>query len=172
MKKASAVLAVASLAVLGLAACGSSSNDNSTTTAASTPASTTPAGGGGAAGGGSTVDISTPGGSTLAYDQKDVSAKAGSVTINFDNKEALQHDVAVADSSGKVLGQTDLVSSGTANATVDLQPGHLHLLLHRAGPQGRRHGRNADRQVARDRRMALAGRCAESHRGSRPLTAG
>jgi plastocyanin len=120
MKKASAV--IAALAVLGLAACGGSSNGNSTT-AASTPASTTPAGGGAGAGGGSTVDISTPGGSTLAYDQKDVSAKAGSVTINFDNKEALQHDVAVADSSGKVLGQTDLVSSGTANATVNLQPG-------------------------------------------------
>ena len=122
MKKASAVLAVAALAVLGLAACGGSSNNNSTT-AASTPASTTPAGGGGGAGGGSTVNISTPGGSTLAYDQKDVSAKAGSVTINFDNKEALQHDVAVADSSGKILGQTDLVSSGTSNTTVDLQPG-------------------------------------------------
>jgi plastocyanin len=122
MKKASAVLAVAALAVLGLAACGGSSSNNSTT-AASTPASTTPAGGGGGAGGGSTVNISTPGGSTLAYDQKDVSAKAGSVTINFDNKEALQHDVAVADSSGKVLGQTDLVSSGNANATVDLHPG-------------------------------------------------
>ena len=115
------MLAVAALAVVGLAACGSSSNNS--TTAASTPASTTPAGGGGGAGGGSTVNISTPGGSTLAYDQKSVSAKAGNVTVNFDNKEALQHDVAVADSSGKVLGQTDLVSSGTANATVNLQPG-------------------------------------------------
>jgi plastocyanin len=122
MRRTFALLAVAALAVVGLAACGSSSSDNSTT-AASTPASTTPAAGGGGAGGASTVDISTPGGSTLAYDQKDVSAKAGSVTINFDNKEALQHDVAVADSSGKILGQTDLVSSGTANATVDLQPG-------------------------------------------------
>jgi plastocyanin len=123
MRRVSAVLAVAALAVVGLAACGSSSSSDNSTTAASTPPSTTPAAGGGAAGGGSTVDISTPGGSTLAYDQKDVSAKAGSVTINFDNKEALQHDVAVADSSGKILGQTDLVSSGTANATVDLQAG-------------------------------------------------
>ncbi len=123
MKKASAVLAVAALAVLGLTACGSSSNDNSTTAAASTPASTTPAAGGGGAGGTSTVDISTPSGSDLAFDQKTVSAKAGNVTVNFDNKQPLQHDVAVADSSGKVLGQTDLVSSGTANATVDLQPG-------------------------------------------------
>jgi plastocyanin len=121
MKKASAVLAVAALSALGLAACGGSSNDNSTTAAAAPPATTAPAGGGG--GGTSTVDISTPPGSDLAFDQKDVSATAGNVTVNFDNKQPLQHDVAVADSSGKVLGQTDLVSSGTANATVDLQAG-------------------------------------------------
>src|SRR3954449_7052481 len=122
MRRASAVLVVAALAVVGLAACGSSSNDSSTT-AASTPASTTPAAGGGGAGGASTVNISTPSGSSLAFDQKTATAKAGSVTINFDNKQPLQHDVAVADSSGKVLGQTDLVSSGTANATVNLTAG-------------------------------------------------
>lgn len=122
MRRALAVLIVAALAAIGLAACGGGGNDNSTN-AASTPASTTPAGGGGGAGGGSTVDISTPSGSDLTFDQKNVSAKAGSVTINFDNRQPLQHDVAVADSSGKVIGQTDLVSSGTANATVNLQPG-------------------------------------------------
>src|SRR3954451_5726839 len=122
MRRASAVLIVAALAVVGLVACRGSSNDNSTT-AASTPASTTPAAGGGGAGGASTGNISTPSGSTLAFDQKDVSAKAGSVTVDFDNKQSLQHDVAVADSSGKVLGQTDLVSSGTANTTVNLTPG-------------------------------------------------
>jgi len=112
------VLAVAVLAVLGLAACGGGDNDNETT-AASTPATTT----GAAGGGGSTVDISTPSGSDLAFDQKDASAMAGNVTIDFDNKQPLQHDVAVADSSGKVLGQTDLVSSGTSNATVNLTAG-------------------------------------------------
>jgi plastocyanin len=117
------VLAVAALAALGLAACGGGDNDNETT-AASAPATTTgAAGGGGAGGGGSTVDISTPSGSDLAFDQKDVSATAGNVTIDFDNKQPLQHDVAVADSSGKVLGQTDLVSSGTSNATVNLTAG-------------------------------------------------
>src|SRR4051794_8821036 len=104
MKKTSAVLAVAALAVLGLAACGGSSNDNSTTAAATPPPTTAPAGGGGA-GGTSTVDISTPSGSDLAFDQKDATAKSGSVTINFDNKQALSHDVAVADSSGKELGK-------------------------------------------------------------------
>jgi plastocyanin len=113
------MVAVAALAVLGLAACGGGDN-NETTSAAAAPATTTaPAGGGG----GSTVDISTPSGGTLAFDQKDVSAKAGNVTIDFDNKQALQHDVKVEDSSGKELGGTDLVSSGTATATVDLTPG-------------------------------------------------
>src|SRR3954452_828911 len=122
MRRASAVLIVAALSVIGLAACGSSSNDNSTT-AASTPASTTPAGGGNASAGGSNVDISTPSGGTLAFDQKDVSAKAGSVTIDFDNKQATPHDVKVEDSSGKELGGTDLTTSGTATASVNLQPG-------------------------------------------------
>ena len=122
MKRVSAVLVVTALAVVGLAACGGGDDDNDTT-AASTPASTAPAGGGGAGGGGSTVDISTPSGSDLAFDQKDVSAKAGSVTINFDNQQPLQHDVKVEDSAGQELGGTDLVSSSTADATVDLQPG-------------------------------------------------
>jgi plastocyanin len=123
MKRVSAVLVVTALAVVGLAACGGGGDDDNDTTAASTPASTAPAGGGGAGGGGSTVDISTPSGSDLAFDQKDVSAKAGSVTINFDNQQPLQHDVKVEDSSGQELGGTDLVSSSTADATVDLQPG-------------------------------------------------
>jgi plastocyanin len=122
MRRASAVLAVSALAVVGLAACGSSSNSNSTT-AAATPTQTAPAAGGGAGGGGSTVDISTPSGSSLAFNQKTVSAKAGNVTIDFNNAQALQHDVTVADSSGKVLGATQLVSSGTANTSVSLTPG-------------------------------------------------
>jgi plastocyanin len=116
MKKASVLLAVTALAALGLAACGG--DDDNETTAASTPATTAPAGGGGA-----TLDVSTPPGSDLAFDQKSLTAKAGSVTVDFDNKQSLQHDVVIADSSGKVLGQTDLVSSGTASTTVDLQPG-------------------------------------------------
>jgi uncharacterized cupredoxin-like copper-binding protein len=45
------------------------------------------------------------------------------VTIDFDNQQSLQHDVKIEDSSGQELGGTDLVSSGTATATVDLQPG-------------------------------------------------
>jgi len=122
MKKASLVLAVGALAALGLAACGGGDDNNDNSTAASTPATqSTTAGGGG--GGGTAIDISTPSGSELAFDQKTVTAKAGSDTIDFNNQQSLQHDVVVADSNGDVVGQTDLVSSGTANASVDLQPG-------------------------------------------------
>jgi plastocyanin len=117
-----ALTAVAALSVLGLAACGGGGDDNETT-AAGTPANTATTGGGGGGGGGSTISISTPSGSDLAFDQKNVTAKAGSDTISFDNKQALQHDVKVEDSSGQEIGGTDLVSSGTATATVNLQPG-------------------------------------------------
>jgi uncharacterized cupredoxin-like copper-binding protein len=117
----SAVMVVAAVVVPGLAACGGGDDDNENTSAATAPATTTAPVGGGV--GGSTVDISTPPGSDLAFDQKDVSAKTGSVTIDYDNKQALQHDVKIEDSSGTELGGTDLVSSGTATATVNLQPG-------------------------------------------------
>jgi plastocyanin len=122
MRRASAVACVAMLAVLGLAACGGGDDDNDTTAAATAPANTGATGGGGG-GGGSTVDISTPSGSDLAYDQQDVSAQAGTVTIDFDNRQAQSHDVKVEDSSGQEIGGTELVSSNTATGTVDVQPG-------------------------------------------------
>jgi plastocyanin len=138
MRRASAVACVAVVAALGLAACGGGSTNNDTTAAATPPATTT---GGGGAGGSSTVNISTPSGTELAYDQKSASAKAGSVTIDFTNNESIPHDVAVESSSGDTVGQTDLVASGTANTTVDLQPGTYQFFCtvpgHReAGMQG------------------------------------
>ena len=82
------------------------------------PPASTPGGEPQAAGsGGTTLQISTPSGTTLAYNQKQVSAPAGDVTIDFQNNEPLAHDVAVADTSGKVLGQTELVTSGSASTS-------------------------------------------------------
>ena len=120
MKRASAVLAVGAIAALGLAACGGGDDDD--TTAASTPATTTEGAGGGG-GGGSTVDISTPSGSDLAFEQSNVSAKSGRVTIDFNNQQSTPHDVVVEDSSGQELGKTDLISGSASSTTVELQPG-------------------------------------------------
>jgi plastocyanin len=121
MKKALILIAVVALAGFGLAACGG--DDDEDTTAAATTTTTTetaPAGGGGGA---STVDVSAAADGSLAFDQTDLTTKAGAVTINFDNPATLTHDVKVEDSSGAELGGTDLVSQGDATATVDLQPG-------------------------------------------------
>jgi len=121
MRKALILIAVVALAGFGLAACGGDDDDDGDTTAAATAATETAPAGGGA--GGSTVDISAPADGALSFDQKDVTAKAGSVTINFDNPASISHDVKVEDSSGSELGGTALVSQGDATATVDLQPG-------------------------------------------------
>jgi plastocyanin len=119
MKKALILTAVVVLSGFGLVACGGDDDDDGDTAAATTTTETAAAGGGG----GSTVDVSAPADGALTFDQKDLTAKAGSVTINFDNPASISHDVKVEDSSGAELGGTELVSQGTATATVDLQAG-------------------------------------------------
>jgi uncharacterized cupredoxin-like copper-binding protein len=117
MKKAFALLAIAAASV-ALVACGGSSS--STDTSAS-------GGGGGTTTTvtkGSTVKLTANADNQLSYDQKTLNAKSGTVSIDFDNPASIQHDVAVADSGGKVLGTSDLVSQGKVNLTLsDLKPG-------------------------------------------------
>jgi plastocyanin len=120
MRKASAVLAVAALAAFGLVACGGD-DEGETTAAATTQATGT--GGGAPAGGATVLNVSAPADGSFAFDQKTLTAGAGSVTIDFNNPADLSHDVVVADESGEVIGKTDLVSGGTATTTVELQPG-------------------------------------------------
>jgi len=117
MKKAIALLALG-LASVALVACGGGGDD---TTAA-------PGGGGGGTTAtvakGATVKLTANADNQLSYDQKTLTAKAGTVSIDFDNPASIQHDVAVEDSGGKVLGTSDLVSQGKVNLTIsDLKPG-------------------------------------------------
>ncbi|MGZ5411179.1 MAG: plastocyanin/azurin family copper-binding protein [Solirubrobacterales bacterium] len=121
MRKLLALLAVVALATFGLAACGGDDDDgggDETTVEATATEETTAAGGAGGA-----VDISAAADGSLAYDQSEVSAPAGSVRINFDNPASLSHDVAVEDEAGEEIGKTDLIAEGTASTTVDLAPG-------------------------------------------------
>ena len=77
-----------------------------------------------AGGGGSTVKISADPSGQLAFQQKAVTApKAGPVTIDFTNDSPLGHDVHVADSSGKDLGGTNVITGASTSATVNLKPG-------------------------------------------------
>jgi plastocyanin len=105
------VLVLAAL-VLALSACGGGSSSSSTT-----PATT----GGGGGGGGSTVQISADPSGALKYEQTDVSATAGSITIDFTNMSSLPHDVTIEGNGAS--GATDQITDSTTSTTVDLDPG-------------------------------------------------
>ncbi len=83
------------------------------------------AGSGSAAGAakGGTVAISADPTGQLKFEQSTVTTNAGPVKIDFTNMSPVGHDVKIADSSGKELGGTNIVTDGKASATVDLQPG-------------------------------------------------
>jgi plastocyanin len=124
MKKASAAFVLV-LASLALVACGSSSSSSSSNT--TTSESGAAAGGSEkAGGGGETVSFEADPNGQLAYTTTTATAKAGEVTIDFNNPQALEHDVAIEDSSGKIVGQTELVGEGSTSAPVKLQPGTYH----------------------------------------------
>jgi len=120
MKKLALTFGLAALASLALVACGSSSSDT-TSAPATTPASSGGSGGGGSSSGGSassSVKLAADP-SEIAYDTDSLSAKAGNVTIDFDNpNSALGHDVCVQDSSGKKLGCSQVVTG--SSSTLDL----------------------------------------------------
>ena len=112
--------ALFALAALGLAACGGS-DDSSSTVAEST--SSTTASGGSSGGGGATVKFEADPSGALAYTQTDVSAPAGSDTIEFDNPASLGHDVVIEDSGGNEVARTDVITGTTTTTNADLKAG-------------------------------------------------
>jgi plastocyanin len=125
MKKLAALLVLA-LASVALVACGSSNSTTTTSTSSGEEAGGAAAESGkesGSAGGGSTVSFEADPSGELAYTTTKASAKAGEVTIDFNNPQSLTHDVAIEDSSGKEVGKTELIGEGETSTTVDLKPG-------------------------------------------------
>jgi plastocyanin len=104
------------LAAFLLVAAGCGGGGSSSTSAATTPAAT------GGGGGGSTVKISADPSGALKYEQSQVTAKAGSVTIDFTNMSPLQHDVKVEGNGVEDEG-TDIITGSSTTATLDLKPG-------------------------------------------------
>jgi plastocyanin len=119
MKKALPLLALV-FAAIALVACGSSGSSSTSTSGGG--GASAPASGGG--GGGAAVKLSADPSGALSYDTKSLSAKAGNVTIDFNNPAAISHDVSVEDSSGKSLGTSDLVAQGSTTLDLsNLKPG-------------------------------------------------
>jgi plastocyanin len=132
MKKLASLLVLA-LAAVALVACGSSSNSNTTNTSGNeagagggSAESGKEAGGGESSGGGSTLSVEADPNGELAFTSTTATAKAGKVTIDFKNPQSLTHDVAIENSSGETVGQTELIGEGETSTTVNLKPGTYH----------------------------------------------
>ncbi len=136
MKKVAALLALA-LAAVALVACGGGNGTTTTTGGGEGGAANEGAAeGGGAAGGAaaegggksegggaSTVKFEADPSGALAFTTTQATAKAGNVTIDFENPQPVPHDVSIEDSSGKTIGKTELISESSASTTVNLKPG-------------------------------------------------
>ena len=118
------MLAVALLvAALTVAACGGgddeSSSGGSQATATETATPTTEDNGGG---GGETLKLAAPADGSLKFDKTTLTAKAGKVTIDFDNPSTVPHAVNVEGNGLEEKG-TDTITKSKASVTVDLKPG-------------------------------------------------
>jgi plastocyanin len=101
---------IAVAAVLALAGCGSDDKSDSGTS--------TPASGGG---GGASIDVSAPADGSLKFDQSTLTAKAGKVTVTFDNPSSTPHGVTIEGNG--VEQASDVVTGKDTSFSVDLKPG-------------------------------------------------
>jgi plastocyanin len=59
----------------------------------------------------------------IAYDTKQLSAKAGQVTIGFTNPSAVTHDVCLEDPSGQQVGCSSTISQSNTTLSENLSSG-------------------------------------------------
>ena len=114
-RRALPLLLALAASVLALAACGGGSSSSSTT-----PAATGGSTGGG--GGGSTVKVAADPSGGLKFDPTELTANAGSITIDFTNMSSLPHNVMI-EGNGVSGEGTDTITGSQTSATVDLKAG-------------------------------------------------
>jgi plastocyanin len=124
MPKLTAALPMA-IAALALAACGSSSSSSSVgTPAVSTTASssTAPASSPGQAS--TSLAVAADPSGRLKFNKTSLTAKAGTILIQFTNDSSLPHNLTVEQgATGPVLGATPTFVGGLRTLTVTLKPG-------------------------------------------------
>jgi plastocyanin len=116
------MLIAVALATAVFAGCGDDEDETAATPEPTAAATEEPAGGGGGAGGGETLKFSAPADGSLKFDQGDVTAKAGTVTVEFSNPSSVPHAVEIEGNGVEEVSET-VTSSDAPPITVDLQPG-------------------------------------------------
>ena len=113
------VLAALALALVG-AACGGGDDEE-----AEEPAATTEDTGGGGGGGGTTIELAADPGGALAFDQTELSAPAGAVTIHLTNDAQIPHNVEVEGMG--VEDVSDTITASDTNLTLTLEAGEYEF---------------------------------------------
>lgn len=84
-----------------------------TTTEATTTSATEPV-----------LELSSPADGSLTFDPGELEAAAGTVVLDYTNPSPVPHNIALEDSDGNSLGETETVTGGEiAELSSDLQPG-------------------------------------------------
>jgi plastocyanin len=78
---------------------------------------------GGSAGSASSLDVEADPSGQLAFTTDEATAKAGKVTVDFTNSSPVPHDVAIEDSGGETIAETEVLSEGSDSTTAELKPG-------------------------------------------------
>jgi plastocyanin len=126
MVRRSVALSVALAALLLTAGCGGSSNNSPATSAPAAPATTSSSTSTSSSGGatkGETLSLAANAEGQLKYDKASLTAKAGSVSIDFTNASSLPHNVTVESSSGAKVGATPTFQGGEKTLSLNLKPG-------------------------------------------------
>jgi plastocyanin len=79
-----------------------------------------------AAGAGSTLKLAASP-TAIAFNTTSLTAKAGKVTIDFNNPAAIEHDVAI-EKEGKEIAVSELISESETSVSAELEPGTYTFL--------------------------------------------
>ena len=101
------IATLAAILALALAGCGGDDESSS--------------GGGGGGGGGETLQLAAPEDGSLKFDKSELEAKAGTVTIDFDNPSSVEHAVEIEGNG--VEEASDTITDSKTSVTADLKPG-------------------------------------------------
>jgi plastocyanin len=116
------VTAISAVLVLATVSSGVITSGTASKASASAPSSTSAAPGPSNATASRSLSLEANAQGQLAYNTKQLSAKAGAVTITMTNMSPLMHNVTVAQGS-KVLGATPTFQGGSRTLTLNLKPG-------------------------------------------------
>jgi plastocyanin len=71
-----------------------------------------------------TLKVSSPADGSTVFEPSKLTAKAGSVTIDYDNPSPVDHSIAI-EGGGETLDESEIAADTTLTASADLEPGRF-----------------------------------------------